>query len=57
MGGMSDSVPAPDPELTDRLRAIEEQPLADRAVAYAALHDELVARLESGPDGIATTAR
>lgn len=34
-----------------RLRIIEEQPLAARADAYAAVHDELAARLESGPQG------
>jgi hypothetical protein len=36
-------------ELISRLRVIEEQPLAERADAYAALHDELARRLESGP--------
>ncbi|MCK6064865.1 MULTISPECIES: hypothetical protein [Microbacterium] len=36
-------------ELISRLRVIESQPLADRADAYAALHDELARRLESGP--------
>lgn len=36
-------------ELISRLRVIESQPLADRAEAYAALHDELARRLESGP--------
>lgn len=35
-------------ELIPRLRIIEEQPLADRADAYAALHDELARRLEAG---------
>jgi len=38
-------------ELLSRLRVIEEQPLATRANAYAALHDELAQRLESGPQG------
>ncbi|MFT4233650.1 MAG: hypothetical protein QM607_01375 [Microbacterium sp.] len=37
-----------DDELVSRLRVIEEQPLAARAEAYAALHDELAARLERG---------
>lgn len=37
-----------DAELIDRLRVIEEQPLETRADAYAALHDELARRLESG---------
>jgi hypothetical protein len=36
-------------ELLSRLRIIEEQPLPTRADAYAALHDELAARLESTP--------
>ena len=36
-------------ELLSRLRVIEEQPLAARADAYAALHEQLSARLESGP--------
>lgn len=47
---MSDAVqPGDEHELLSRLRVIEEQPLAARADAYAALHDELAARLESGP--------
>lgn len=37
-----------DAELIGRLRIIEEQPLDARAGAYAALHDELARRLESG---------
>lgn len=37
-----------DAELISRLRIIEEQPLDARADAYAALHDELARRLESG---------
>lgn len=36
-------------ELISRVRVIEEQPLAERADAYAALHDELARRLEAGP--------
>lgn len=38
-------------ELISRLRVIEEQPLAERAAAYASLHDELARSLESGPAG------
>jgi hypothetical protein len=34
--------------LWSRLRLIEGQPLADRAAAYSALHDDLSRRLESG---------
>lgn len=37
-----------DVALADRLRAIEEQPLAERAAAYAALRDELAMALEPG---------
>ncbi|WP_375384608.1 hypothetical protein [uncultured Microbacterium sp.] len=37
------------PELLSRLRVIEGQPLSARADAYAALHEQLAARLESGP--------
>ncbi|AOX46374.1 hypothetical protein MMX123_03160 [Microbacterium sp. MM2322] len=50
MASMSDSS-APDavPELVDRLRMIEEQPLGARAEAYAAVQDELARRLESAP--------
>jgi len=36
-------------DLLSTLEVIEEQPLAERAAAYAALHDELARRLESGP--------
>ncbi|MCG7417087.1 MULTISPECIES: hypothetical protein [Microbacterium] len=39
---------AADAELIGRLRIIEEQPLETRAEAYAAVHDELARRLESG---------
>jgi len=47
---MSDSAtPDPDSGLIDRLRLIEEQPLAERAQAYAAVHEELARRLESAP--------
>lgn len=38
----------PDDALVPRLRVIEDQPLADRAAAYAQVHDELRGRLESG---------
>ncbi len=41
-------------DLLSTLEVIEQQPLAERAPAYAALHDELARRLESGPrDGSA----
>ncbi|MFT4136142.1 MAG: hypothetical protein QM641_06510 [Microbacterium sp.] len=43
----------PDAHLLSALEVIEQQPLAERAAAYAALHDELARRLESGP----TTSR
>lgn len=36
-------------DLLSALEVIEQQPLAERAAAYAALHDELSRRLESGP--------
>lgn len=36
-------------ELLSALEVIEDQPLAERAAAYAALHEELARRLESGP--------
>ena len=34
--------------LLPRLQVIEEQPLDQRAAAYAQVHDELKARLEGG---------
>ena len=41
-------------DLLSAIEVIEQQPLAERAPAYAALHDELARRLESGPrDGSA----
>ena len=41
-------------DLLSALEVIEQQPLAERASAYTALHDELARRLESGPrDGSA----
>ncbi|QNA93023.1 MULTISPECIES: hypothetical protein [unclassified Microbacterium] len=39
---------APTDGLWSRLRLIEGQPLASRADAYSALHDELSRRLDSG---------
>ena len=43
-------------ELISRVRVIEEQPLTTRAEAYAALHDELARRLDSGPPDAAAGA-
>ncbi|MFS0854426.1 hypothetical protein [Microbacterium sp. 179-I 3D4 NHS] len=43
-----DTTSTPTDGLWSRLRLIEGQPLADRADAYSALHDELSRRLESG---------
>ena len=40
-------------DLLSQLEVIEAQPLATRAVAYDALHDELARRLEAGPAGTA----
>jgi hypothetical protein len=34
--------------LLSRLRLIEDQPLESRAVAFAQIHEELQARLDSG---------
>jgi hypothetical protein len=51
---MSDPVPDPPqpddvPEdLLSALEVIEDQPLAERASGYAALHDELTRRLDGG---------
>lgn len=36
-------------ELISRLRVIESQPLAERADAYAQLHDGLARELDAGP--------
>jgi hypothetical protein len=36
-------------DLLSQLEVIEAQPLATRADAYEALHDELARRLEAGP--------
>jgi len=58
MASMSDSRENDaDPELISRLRVIEEQPLDTRADAYAAVHDELARRLESGPSDPASSPR
>lgn len=38
---------SPDPALVDRVRLIDDQPLAERAAALGALVDELQRRLES----------
>lgn len=38
-------------DLLPELEVIEQQPLADRADAYAAVLDDLARRLESGPTG------
>jgi hypothetical protein len=35
-------------ELLSRLRVVEDQPLESRAAAFAQIHDELQAKLESG---------
>jgi len=48
---MTDEQPGAESELIPRLRVIEQQPLAERAAAYAALHDEFAHDLESGPTG------
>jgi len=36
-------------ELISRLRVIEGQPLAERAEAYAQVHDALARELDAGP--------
>lgn len=36
-------------DLLSTIEVIEGQPLSERAAAYAAIHDELARRLESGP--------
>ncbi len=38
----------PDDDLLSTLEVLEQQPLAERAAGYAALHDHLARRLESG---------
>jgi hypothetical protein len=45
---VSEETTAPTDGLWSRLRLIEGQPLADRAEAYSALHEDLSRRLESG---------
>ena len=40
-------------DLLSSLDVIEDQPLSERAASYAALHDELARRLDSGPTGAA----
>ena len=47
-GGMDDTS-----DLLSQLEVIEAQPLATRAAAYDALHDELARRLGAGPAGTA----
>lgn len=49
MQGQSDPDHDTGDELIDRLRVIEDQPLAERAEAYSALHDELSHLLEAAP--------
>lgn len=44
---MSDSSEQADNELLSRLRLIEDQPLESRAEAFAHIHEELHAALES----------
>jgi hypothetical protein len=43
-----DREPRDDDGLVSRIRVIEDQPLAERAGAFAQLHDELRAALEAG---------
>jgi hypothetical protein len=40
--------PSENNTLVSRLRVIEDQPLESRAVAFAQIHEELQARLDSG---------
>ncbi|MDN8550055.1 hypothetical protein PUW81_013160 [Microbacterium sp. NM3R9] len=40
-------------DLVSALDVVEDQPLSERAASYAALHDELARRLDSGPTGAA----
>lgn len=37
-------------DLLSAIDVIEQQPLAERAAAYAALHDDLVRELERAPE-------
>lgn len=48
--------PADRDDLVSQLEVIEAQPLATRAAAFDALHDELARTLESGPGGVAPRA-
>ena len=48
-GRMEHTRDEPTDALWSRLRLIEGQPLADRADAYATLHDELMKHLEHTP--------
>src|SRR5690606_19891561 len=53
LGRMTDPAPEPQPDdpsedLVSALEVIEDQPLAQRADGYAALHDELARRLDAG---------
>ena len=50
---MTDPAPEPQPDdpsedLVSALEVIEDQPLAQRADGYAALHDELARHLDAG---------
>jgi hypothetical protein len=45
---MSDEPEVANDELLSRLRLIEDQPLAERAAAFASVHDELQSSLERG---------
>jgi len=45
---MTDEPEVANDELLSRLRLIEDQPLAERAAAFAIVHDELQASLERG---------
>jgi len=45
---MTDEPEVANDELLSRLRLIEDQPLAERAAAFASVHDELQASLERG---------
>ncbi len=51
MGDRDDPADDGSDDLVSALDVIEDQPLAQRAAGYAALHDELARRLEAAPDG------
>lgn len=58
MASMSHSTAGdPAPELIDRLRLIEAQPLDARAEAYTAVHDELARHLASAPTDTQSASR